>query len=106
MRSFLIFCVLAGVLGPCAADAQKKAKPPEPPPPVAARGGHMVYTPDQRGDRIPDFSYAGYKNGDIPLPDVQPRVTVPLRGGDATFRIQAALDYVGTLPADDKGIRG
>ncbi|HWB92589.1 MAG TPA: DUF6298 domain-containing protein [Puia sp.] len=106
MRSLIIFCVLAGVLGPCTADAQKKVKPPEPPPPVAARGGHLVYTPDERGDRIPDFSFAGYKNGDIPLPDVQARVTVPLKGGDATFRIQAALDYVGSLPADRQGIRG
>ncbi len=86
--------------------AQKKVKPPEPPPPVAAHGGHLVYTPDEKGDRIPDFSYAGYKNGDIPLPDVQARVTVPLRGGDATFRVQAALDYVGSLPADARGIRG
>src|ERR1700748_912203 len=83
-----------------AATAQKKNKPPEPPPPVAAKGGHLLYTPDEKGDRIPDFSYAGYKNGDIPLPDVQARVTVPLRGGDATFRVQAALDYVGGLPAD------
>ena len=98
--------IAVALLLPCALSAQKKAKPPEPPPPVAARGGHLVYAPDEKGDRIPDFSYAGYKNGDIPLPDVQARVTVPLRGGDATFRIQAALDYVAGLPADQNGIRG
>jgi hypothetical protein len=103
MRLFTIAIV---VLLPGVLVAQKKAKPPEPPPPVAAHGGHLVYSPDEKGDRIPDFSYAGYKNGDIPLPDVQARVTVPLRGGDATFRIQAALDYVASLPADARGIRG
>ena len=103
MRLVLIAII---IVLPCALTAQKKTKPPEPPPPVAARGGHLAYAPDEKGDRIPDFSYAGYKNGDIPLPDVQARVTVPLRGGDATFRIQAALDYVGGLPADQNGIRG
>lgn len=103
MRLFTIAIV---VLLPGVLVAQKKAKPPEPPPPVAAHGGHLVYSPDEKGDRIPDFSYAGYKNGDIPLPDVQARVTVPLRGDDATFRIQAALDYVASLPADARGIRG
>lgn len=100
------FLPIVLVLLPFALVAQKKGKPPEPPPPVAAHGGHLVYVPDEKGDRIPDFSYAGYKNGDIPLPDVQARVTVPLRGGDATFRVQAALDYVGSLPADARGIRG
>jgi len=100
------FLLIITVLLPCALTAQKKAKPPEPPPPVAAKGGHLVYTPDEKGNRIPDFSYAGYKNGDIPLPDVQARVTVPLKDGDATFRVQAALDYVGSLPADAKGFRG
>ena len=103
MRLFTIAIV---VLLPGVLSAQKKTKPPEQPPPVVAKGGHLVYAPDEKGDRIPDFSYAGYKNGDIPLPDVQARVTVPLRGGDATFRIQAALDYVAGLPADAQGIRG
>jgi hypothetical protein len=87
--------------------AQKKAKAPEPPPPVAAeKGGHLVYAPDAKGDRIPDFSYSGYKGGGSPIPDVPVRVTVPLKAGDAGLRIQAALDYVGTLPADRQGIRG
>src|ERR1700744_4537803 len=97
----------AGLFIACPSNAQKKAKPPEPPPPVAAaRGGRLVYGPDTRGDRIPDFSYSGYKGGDAPIPDVPIRVTVPLKDGDATVRIQAALDYVGTLPADAQGIRG
>jgi hypothetical protein len=84
-------------------SAQKK-KIPEPPPPVAAeKGGRLVYAPDQRGDRIPDFSYSGYKGGDSSIPNVPIRVVVPFKEGDATVRIQAALDYVGSLPA---GLRG
>src|ERR1700749_375312 len=106
MRSFTIGLFLATVLLPLFSIAQKKTKPPEPPPPVTAKGGHLVYTPDERGDRIPDFSYCGYKGGDMPIPDVPVRITAPLKDGDAGFRIQAALDYVAGLPADAQGIRG
>src|SRR5882757_951031 len=87
--------------------AQKKTKDPEPPPPVAAaKGGHLVYAPDAKGDRIPDFSYCGYRAGESPIPDVPVRVTVPLKAGDATLRIQTALDYIASLPVDQRGIRG
>ncbi len=106
MRSFTIGLFLATVLLPLFSIAQKKTKPPEPPPPVTAKGGHLVYTPDQKGDRIPDFSYSGYKGGDMPIPDAPVLITVPLKDGDAGFRIQAALDYVAGLPADPQGIRG
>ncbi|HEY4061068.1 MAG TPA: DUF6298 domain-containing protein [Puia sp.] len=114
MRSHPIFrlCLLVGALaaGPLLsipATAQKKVKAPEPPPPVApAKGGHLVYEADANGDRIPDFSYSGYKGGDASIPMAPIRVIVPLKSGDATLRIQAALDYVASLPADRQGIRG
>ncbi len=101
-----VLLLWAVCLGPLALSAQKKTKASEPPPPVAAKGGKLTYAPDERGDRIPDFSYSGYKGGSVPIPDVAVRVTVPHQDGDATFRIQAALDYVASLPADASGIRG
>ena len=73
---------------------------------MAAKGGHLVYAPAANGDQVPDFSYSGYKGGGAPIPDVSVKVTVPLKTGDATMRIQAALDFIGTLPADRQGIRG
>src|SRR3954466_733463 len=100
-RAFLAVVLLSGPV-----MAQKKAKAPEPPPPVAWKGGHLVYTPDEKGDRIPDFSYSGYKGGDSVLPNVTVRVIVPFRTGDAAFRIQRALDYVGSFPVDASGFRG
>ena len=114
MRSEQIFraCLLVGVLTAGSlscipAIAQKKTKAPEPPPPVAAvKGGHLVYGPEVNGDRLPDFSYSGYKGGDVPIPAAPVRVVVPFRTGDATVRVQAALDYVASLPADARGIRG
>ncbi|WP_035361773.1 DUF6298 domain-containing protein [Dyadobacter alkalitolerans] len=84
--------------------AQKKIKAPSP----VAMGddGKLHYAPDSLGNRIVDFSYAGYMSGNKPIPDVAIRVVVPAKPGDATLRIQSAIDYVGTLPADRDGIRG
>ncbi|ALJ01632.1 DUF6298 domain-containing protein [Rufibacter tibetensis] len=76
-------------------------------PPVSVdAAGRLVYTPDAQGNRVPDFSYSGYMAGEQPIPDVPIRVVVPVINGDATHRIQAALDYVASLPKDRNGIRG
>lgn len=85
--------------------AQGKPKPPV--PPVKVNGdGKLVYTADSLGNRVPDFSYCGYMSGEQPIPDVPVRVVVPVKAGDATLRIQAAIDYVASLPAGKDGIRG
>jgi hypothetical protein len=68
--------------------------------------GKLVYDTDTRGNRIPDFSYAGYGGGGVPIPDVPARVLVAPANGDDGARIQAALDYVSRLPANSQGIRG
>lgn len=77
-----------------------------PAPLTVDKRGDLVYHPDQRGDQIPDFSYAGYMAGDDTIPDVPVRVLVPSMRGDATTSIQGALDYVGRLPENQAGIRG
>jgi hypothetical protein len=71
-------------------------------------GGHLQYTPDADGDRIPDFSYAGYHHGERALPVVAEamRVGPTAGGGDDTARLQAALDQVAALPLDGDGHRG
>jgi hypothetical protein len=68
--------------------------------------GELRYDANERGDRVPDFSTCGYANGDRSIPAVPVRVVVSPVSGDETARIQRALDYVGTLPADTNGIRG
>ncbi len=55
---------------------------------------------------IPDFSFAGYKGGGIPLPFVPVAETVSPVTGDARAVIQAAIDRVSLLPQDAKGFRG
>ncbi len=66
----------------------------------------LSYTPDERGNRIPDFSYAGYKAAAEAIPHIPIKVRVPAKKGDATLRIQSAIDYVSALPLDKDGFRG
>ncbi|MCC5804698.1 MAG: hypothetical protein JJU00_00090 [Opitutales bacterium] len=68
--------------------------------------GALIYEEDDLGNRLPDFSAAGYAGGGVPLPVVDARVRVAPGAGDDTARIQAAIDYVASLPADDDGFRG
>lgn len=68
--------------------------------------GNLIYSPDSLGNRIPDFSYCGYMAGEKLIPDVPAKVFVPFSHGDATNRIQAAIDYVAGLPPDKEGIKG
>ncbi len=68
--------------------------------------GHLIYTVDVHGDRVPDFSWCGYMAGEQPVPFVPVRVVVPAQPGDATLRIQSAMDYVAALPIDKDGFRG
>lgn len=68
--------------------------------------GRLVYYADARGNRVPDFSVCGYAAQERPIPTVPVRVVVEPQPGDSTERIQAALDYVGTLPPDTNGLRG
>jgi hypothetical protein len=68
--------------------------------------GKLAYQAEARGDRIPDFSYCGFANGDRPIPIVPIRVVVSPLAGDNTSRIQQALDYVASLSLDTNGFRG
>ena len=68
--------------------------------------GELIHEPDQRGNRIPDFSHAGYGGGGVPIPEVPARIRVPPSGGDDGRAIQSALDHVAALPAGPDGIRG
>lgn len=77
------------------------------PAPVSANeNGKLIYQIDSLGNRIPDFSFCGYMAGEQLIPAVPVRVFVPLKSGDATHRVQAAINYVGELAADKNGIRG
>jgi hypothetical protein len=68
--------------------------------------GKLVLKTTPAGDRIMDFSFAGYGGGGVPLPHVPAKATVrPSSGEDDTATIQAAIDQVAALPLQD-GFRG
>jgi len=68
--------------------------------------GRLVYQTESGGNRIPDFSYAGYHNGVDAIPNVAEAVRVVPGAGDDTARIQAAIDQVGARPVGANGYRG
>jgi hypothetical protein len=68
--------------------------------------GKLAYKPiDEHGDRIMDFSHAGYLGGGVALPKAPVVGIVKPSGGDDTAAIQAALDAAGKLPLTN-GLRG
>lgn len=66
----------------------------------------LVYHSDERGNRIPDFSHAGYRNGEAEIPDIPVVLEVEPIPGDNTAHIQAAIDEVSGRPLDENGFRG
>ena len=66
----------------------------------------LVYKSDQYGNRIPDFSYAGYRNSELQIPSVPIVKEIEPVAGDNTTHIQNALFEVAIMPADSSGIRG
>ncbi len=108
---------------PPSPDPDAAPAPPDPdggadprPPPEDGRfsrwarpgdDGRLQYRRTDEGDRLPDFSYAGYGGGGVAIPDAPVRVTLdPEPRGDDGARIQAAIDEVAALPLDADGLRG
>ena len=69
-------------------------------------GDKLTYVSDRDGNRIPDFSHAGYRGGDVPLPNVPVKLTISPVPGDNTQHIQNAIDSMRNIPTDQNGIRG
>ena len=75
-------------------------------PVMPGDNGALIYTADSLGNRIPDFSYCGFQASEKSIPDVVVKVFVPPVNGDATQRIQSAINYVASLPLNKDGFRG
>src|SRR5215475_16054520 len=65
------------------------------------KDGKLVYKSTPAGDRIMDFSSAGYMGGGVALPAVPAKRTVQPSGkGDDTALIQAALNEIAAMPLE------
>ncbi|MEM0964928.1 MAG: hypothetical protein AAGJ81_02090 [Verrucomicrobiota bacterium] len=60
------------------------------------------------GNRMIDFSHAGYRGGGVPIPWVPVAVSLDpdSNGGDDWARIQDAIDTVAAMPLSAEGFRG
>jgi len=68
--------------------------------------GKLVYISDSLGNKIPDFSNAGYKGGGVAIPFVQTKATVWPILGDNSDMLQKIIDSVSALTPDASGFRG
>ena len=71
-----------------------------------AASGRLIYEKDSVGNRLPDFSYAGYHSGEKAIPKVPVVMTLEANQDDNTELIQNALDKLGEISTDKNGIRG
>ena len=96
-----------GVIAPVMAQArQEVAQAPDRPRIGPGADGRLVQIPDSRGDRVPDFSHAGYGGGGMAPPVPPATLVVEAPRGDATATVQAAIDKVSARPVGDDGLRG
>ena len=67
--------------------------------------GKLTYKTLERGDKIMDFSYAGYMGGGVSLPAAPVKITLVPSAGDNTDAIQDAINKVSVMPVVN-GLRG
>ena len=59
--------------------------------------GKLTYKTLERGDKIMDFSHAGYMGGGITIPSVPVKITLSPSAGDNSDAIQRAIDEVAKM---------
>jgi len=74
---------------------------------VQESNGKLTYSPDEKGNIIPDFSHVGYHRGDKEIPSVAVVKTISAAPkGDSQRLIQKAIDEVSEMAVDKQGFRG
>jgi len=68
--------------------------------------GKLSYTLDSERNRIPDFSYAGYRNSEEDIPVIETVKTISAIDGDNTEHIQNAIDEMGEIELAANEFRG
>ncbi|MEO0733608.1 MAG: hypothetical protein AAFZ52_12300, partial [Bacteroidota bacterium] len=98
LRAVALLCCMACSLGLFAQEVSSTVFYDE--------AGMLRYRADAENNYIPDFSHAGYRNGEVSLPEVPTVLTIQPVAGDNTAHIQAALDELAARTPDANGYRG
>jgi hypothetical protein len=101
-----IFAITAIIFFTCACISNAQDMPPATSMVYPGMDGKLVYVADSAGNKIPDFSYAGYKGGGVVIPYVPVKLIVWPVAGDNSDNIQAAIDKLSAMPVDATGFRG
>ncbi|GIW75665.1 MAG: hypothetical protein KatS3mg104_0728 [Phycisphaerae bacterium] len=84
---------------------QSTKRPPQQPL-VTLEDGKLVIRAHENGDRIVDFSTAGYQGGGKGIPTIPAKLVVYPIDNDATDMINQAIEQVARLPVNEQGFRG
>lgn len=96
--SVMFLCLFLGI--PCLGTAQHSSSV------LQKNGERITYFSDEEGNRIPDFSHAGYRGGGVELPYYPVKISLGPQAGDDTQRINGAIAYVEDLAPDENGVKG
>ncbi len=97
-KSYIILFVFLSTLGVYAQTWQSSR--------VYYENNKLKYVADTEQNVIPDFSYAGYKKAEAPIPIVPIVKTIYPVSGDNTLNIQNAIDELGALTTGADGFIG
>ncbi|MBO5686062.1 MAG: hypothetical protein J6R73_05705 [Alistipes sp.] len=100
MNTKKLFLTLLGVIGLCC--TQGVAQPAFP---ISVEGGKLHYADTGKGNRILDFSFCGYHNSAVPIPDAEVVYTLAPSADDSRM-IQAHIDALAACQVDANGLRG
>ena len=71
------------------------------------KDGSLIYTADEKGNILPDFSLVGYYSSDKEIPNIAVVKTVERNSAsDDQALIQSAIEEVSKMPLDKNGFRG
>lgn len=73
---------------------------------IGYSGGHVTYGYNSVGDRIPDYSSAGYGGGGVTIPTPPVTTTLSPSGGDDTTALQNAINNIEAMSVGTNGFRG
>jgi hypothetical protein len=99
-KVIFLFCCLVFAISICKAQSSAKSQWAYP-----DAKGKLIYKMLENGDKIMDFSHAGYMGGGVSIPTVQVKITLSPVAGDNTDAIQKAIDEVSKMKMVN-GLRG
>ena len=99
-KTVFLFCYLVIAISICSAQSLAKSQWVYP-----GSNGKLVYKTLPAGDKILDFSYAGYMGGGVAIPSVAIKITLSPSAGDNTDAIQNAIEKISKMPMVN-GFRG